>query len=89
MSSLRKATVDQIVDELCSRDALRFALVTVTKEADGQESIHTVSSAGYLDGSRLLIEGAQDLLESLRSRGPHRHAQKVGADGVLAEPERN
>jgi hypothetical protein len=86
MPSLHAATLDQIVDELSSREDLRFALVAPTSEPGEEGRIRTVSSAGYLDGSRLLAVGAHDHLESLHDAGPV-EAKRGG--GGAAGPEQN
>jgi hypothetical protein len=63
--SLKEATLEQIVHELRSRRDLTFALIVLIANSGWDSSIFASQECDVLDVVRLLIAGAQDVMECL------------------------
>jgi len=63
--SLEKATLEQIVNELRSRRTLTFALIVLLTSSGSESGIFASPDCDILDVVRVLIAGAQDIMECL------------------------
>jgi hypothetical protein len=63
--SLKDATLEQIVSELRSRSDLTFALIVLIGTSESNTGIFASQECDVLDVVRLLMAGAQDVMECL------------------------
>jgi hypothetical protein len=91
--SLEKATLEQIVSELQSRRNLTFALVVLIASSESESGIFASPDCDVFDVVRILIAGAQDIMECLANdldagepKGKPSSTSALGGAPILRTP---